>query len=93
MVNIGSWERLDLRKRSLAGGPYDDQLVVIRRIEKTGWHTERYHVGSFFTEKGKSWFRTSNGTVYDMAKLRRKYEIWWTPLPNAKPVEAMLREI
>lgn len=91
MVNIGSWARLDLRQRSLFG-PYDDQLVAIRRIEIAWWHTEHYHVGSFFKEKGKTFFREINGSIFDVAKLRKKDAIWWTPLPVAKPAEFMLRD-
>lgn len=91
MVNMGSWALVDLRKRNSAGGPYDDQLVIIRRIEKRGWHTERYYIGTCFTEEGKTWFRTSSGSVFDVAKLKKKYDLWWTPLPEAKPVEDMLQ--
>lgn len=92
MVNMGSWGVVDLRQRKHSGGPYDDQLVAIRWIERAGWHTERYHVGTFFTEEGKSWFRASGGSVFDVAKLKKKYDLWWTPLPKAKPAEDMLRE-
>lgn len=92
MVNIGSWERLDLRQRGVFG-PFDDQLVVIRRIEKSGWHGEDYRVGSFFTEQGKAWFRENKGGTYDAAKWRRKYVMLWTPLPAARPKDDVLRGI
>lgn len=91
-MNHGCWAQLDLRKRSHGYGPYDDELVVIRRIEKKRYE-ERYFIGIFVTEEGKSWFRTINGFVFDVSKLKRKYAIWWTPLPETKPAEEMLREI
>ena len=83
MMNHGCWAQLDLRKRKF-DGPYDNQLVVLRFVPKDGVRSvsERYEVGHFTTEDGKSWFLGNYGSCDDVTRARKKYDIWWTPLPR-----------
>lgn len=83
MMNHGCWALLDLRKRSF-DGPYDNQLVVLRFAPKAGVRSvsERYEVGRFTTEDGKSCFLGNYGSCDDVTRARKKYDIWWTPLPR-----------
>ena len=85
-----TWKRLDLRQRSIFG-PFDDQLVAIRFVPKDRRGIEHYEVGRFQTEDGCSVFRGNYGGCELLAKVRKKYDIWWTPLPKAAPVEIMQR--
>ena len=84
------WKRLDLRQRSLFG-PFDDQLVAIRFVPKDNRGIEHYEVGRFQTEDGVSWFRGNYGGCELLSNARKKYDIWWTPLPKAVPAEVLRR--
>ena len=92
MVNIGRWERLDLRQRRVFG-PYDDQLVAIRFVPKNNRGIEHYEVGRFQTEEGCSVFRGNYGGCELLSNARKKYDIWWTPLPKATPAEVPRRRV
>ena len=85
-----TWKRLDLRQRSLFG-PFDDQLVAIRFVPKDSRGIEHYEVGRFQTEDGCSVFRGNYGGCELLSDARKKYDIWWTPLPKAVPAEVLRR--
>ena len=85
-----TWKRLDLRQRSLFG-PFDDQLVAIRFVPKDSRGIEHYEVGRFQTEAGRSVFRGNYGGCELLSNARKKYDIWWTPLPKAVPAEVLRR--
>ena len=85
-----TWKRLDLRQRTLFG-PFDDQLVAIRFVPKDSRGIEHYEVGRFRTEDGVSWFRRNYDGCERLSDARKKYDIWWTPLPKATPAEVLRR--
>ena len=85
-----TWKRLDLRQRSLFG-PFDDQLVAIRFVPKDNRGIEHYEVGRFQTEEGHSVFRGNYGGAEILSIARRRYDIWWAPLPKATPAEVLRR--
>ena len=85
-----TWKRLDLRQRGIFG-PFDDQLVAIRFVPKDNRGIEHYEVGRFRTEEGVSWFRGNYDGCERLADARKKYDIWWTPLPKATPAEVLRR--
>ena len=85
-----TWKRMDLRQRSLFG-PFDDQLVAIRFVPKDSRGIEHYEVGRFQTEEGRSVFLGNYGGCELLSNARKKYDIWWTPLPKAVPAEVLRR--
>ena len=86
-----TWRLLDLRKRGL-DGPFDDQLVAIRFVPKDDRGIEHYEVGRFQTEEGRSVFRGNYGGAEILSIARKRYDIWWTPLPKATPAEVLRRQ-
>ena len=73
------WRLLDLRRRSL-GGPFDGELIVLRRSGQAPGDRTIYEVGRLETEQGKTWFFRSGGGVYAPAALRKRYALSWLRL-------------
>lgn len=75
------WMPLDLRRRATLG-PFDGELIVLRRTSRDDWHTVRHDVGRLKTEAGKTWFEVDHGGIYAPADLRKKYDLHWCHLPG-----------
>jgi hypothetical protein len=72
------WKRLDLRSK--ADTPATGALTVFRMQHRID-QSVRYDVGHLETDGRKTWLRSTRGTE-DPARLKRRYDIWWCPVPE-----------
>lgn len=73
------WRPLDLRRRSLVG-PFDGELIVLRRSGQAPGDRTIYEVGRLETEQGKTWFFRSGGGIYAPSAIRKRYVLSWLRL-------------
>ncbi len=73
------WRPLDLRSRRL-DGPFDGELIVLRRSGQAPGEQPIYEVGRLETEQGKTWFFRSGGGIYAPAAMRKRYALSWLRL-------------